>query len=187
MSHLTILVDMDDTIENLLAVWVSTLNQKYARNVALNDIRSWDIGSYFPGLSKDEVFGPLNAKEFWEKVTPIPGSIEVLQRIKEDGDHVMIVTATHPYTVALKYDAIIKRYFPFIPYEDMIITSRKQLIHGDVLIDDAPHNHIGGSYYKIMITAPHNRDFDAAGNGIVRCDTWKEIYSEICKFRNKEV
>lgn len=187
MSHLTILVDMDDTIENLLSVWVNVLNNRYERNVALDDIHSWDIGSYFPGLSKDELFSVLNTEEFWAKVTPIPGSIDTLQKIKEDGDQVLIVTATHPYTVKLKFDAIIKRYFPFIPCEDMIITSRKQLIHGDILIDDAPHNLIGGSYYKILITAPHNRDFDAAGNGIVRCDTWDEIYSEIRKFRNKEV
>lgn len=174
-------------LKNLLSVWVNVLNKKYERNVALDDIHSWDIGSYFPGLSKDELFSVLNTEEFWAKVTPIPGSIDTLQKIKEDGDQVLIVTATHPYTVKLKFDAIIKRYFPFIPCEDMIITSRKQLIHGDILIDDAPHNLIGGSYYKILITAPHNRDFNAAGNGIVRCDTWDEIYSEIRKFRNKEV
>lgn len=187
MSHLTILVDMDDTIENLLAVWVDTLNHMYARNVALDDIYSWDIKSYYPGLSVEEVFNPLNTKEFWDKVTPIPGAVETLQKIHDEGDHIMIATATHPYTVALKYDAIIKKYFPFIQYQDIIITSHKQLIRGDILIDDAPHNLVGGSYHKIMITAPHNRRFNTADNDIIRCDTWDEIYQEICKFRNKEV
>ncbi|MBO5639771.1 MAG: hypothetical protein J5916_07690 [Oscillospiraceae bacterium] len=57
----------------------------------------------------------------------------------------------------------------------MIITSRKQLIRGDVLIDDGIHNLEGGAYIKILMTAPHNRNYDAEANGMIRAHHWAEI------------
>ena len=59
MKKLTILVDMDDTIENLSEAWVSYLNSRYGTNVSVSDISSWDISQAFPTLSKTEVYGAL--------------------------------------------------------------------------------------------------------------------------------
>ena len=61
----------------------------------------------------------------------------------------------------------------------MIITSRKQLIRGDVLIDDGIHNLEGGDYAKILVTAPHNIDYDAEANGMIRVKDWDEILSAV--------
>ena len=57
----------------------------------------------------------------------------------------------------------------------MIITCRKQLINGDVLIDDGIHNLEGGAYKKILMTAPHNANYNAEANGMIRVRNWKEI------------
>ena len=43
MKKLTILIDMDDTLEDLLGAWVSYLNTQYGTNVHKEDIRQWDI------------------------------------------------------------------------------------------------------------------------------------------------
>ena len=67
------------------------------------------------------------------------------------------------------------RWFPFITWDQVIIAKRKQLIRGDVLIDDGIHNLEGGEYIKILMTAPHNRSYDAEGNGMIRVNSWKEI------------
>ena len=56
----------------------------------------------------------------------------------------------------------------------MIITGRKQMIRGDVLIDDGIHNLEGGEYRKILFTAPYNRDYNAEANGMIRVNTWEE-------------
>ena len=72
-------------------------------------------------------------------------------------------------------DDLLFRRFPFISWDQVIITSRKQLIKGDVLIDDGIHNLEGGDYIKILMTAPHNRDYDAEGNGMIRVHNWKQI------------
>ena len=44
-----------------------------------------------------------------------------------------------------------------------------------MLIDDGIHNLEGGEYIKILMTAPHNRSYDAEGNGMIRVNSWKEI------------
>ena len=54
------------------------------------------------------------------------------------------------------------------------MTRRKQLIRGDVLIDDGIHNLEGGAYKKILFTAPHNRHYDAEAHGMTRVNNWEE-------------
>lgn len=48
---MTILVDMDDTIVQLLQAWLLKLNENYGLDVAYEDIRSWDIEEAFPELT----------------------------------------------------------------------------------------------------------------------------------------
>jgi 5'(3')-deoxyribonucleotidase len=72
-------------------------------------------------------------------------------------------------------DDLLFRWFPFITWDQVIITSRKQLIRGDVLIDDGIHNLEGGDYVRILMTAPHNKSYDAEGNGMIRVSSWDDI------------
>ena len=43
MKILTVLIDADDTIENLCEEWVKYLNEKHGTSVLLTDIKEWDI------------------------------------------------------------------------------------------------------------------------------------------------
>ena len=56
MRHLTILVDMDDTIENLAEAWVAYLNARHQTSTNLSDITDWDISKAFPTLTKEQVY-----------------------------------------------------------------------------------------------------------------------------------
>ncbi len=176
---LTILVDMDDTIEQLLKAWLKCLNEKYGRDVKCDDILCWDITKAYPGLTKDQVYGEINLPGFWGKVEPVPGAAEALKRFMDSGHRVFIVTATPYQSVTEKMTDLLFRYFPFLSWQDVIITSCKQLVHGDVLIDDGVHNLENGDYEKILITAPYNKDYDAEANGMYRVSTWSEIVSII--------
>lgn len=82
-------------------------------------------------------------------------------------------------------DSVLFRYFPMFTWNDVIITAHKQLINGDVLVDDGVHNLIGGSYKKLLMTAPHNREFDAESNGMTRVLNWSDVYTKICEFSQR--
>lgn len=186
MRKLTILVDMDDTLENLCETWISFLNKAHGTNVGVDDIKDWDITKAFPTIEKELVFAPLLNENMWRKVEPLPGAIEYLKMLIDDGHKVVIVTASHQNTVAMKLNNVLFKYFPYLSTKDVIVASQKQLICGDIMIDDAPHNLEGGNYRGILITAPHNRTYDAESNGFVRADTWKDIYNIVCDYARKE-
>lgn len=187
MNKLTVLVDMDDTLENLCETWVEYLNERHGTNIHIDDVKEWDMTKAFPTLSKTELFAPLYEEELWKRVKPLPDSVEYVKRLLDDGHKVIVVTASHQDTVAYKLNNVLFKYFPYLTNRDVIVASQKQLIYGDILIDDAPHNLEGGNYYGILVTAPHNQAYDAEAHGFVRANTWKEIYSIVCEYARKEV
>ena len=54
-----VLVDMDDTIVDLLSRWVSFLNETHGLSVNPEEITDWNISLFFPTLTKEQVFAPL--------------------------------------------------------------------------------------------------------------------------------
>ncbi len=185
MRKLTVLVDLDDTIESLSLAWCQYLNWKYGTNVPYEDVNQWDVSQAFPTLTRDQVYSPLLEDDFWDWVKPIDGAAEALQKLIEDGHDVLVVTASTYVTIKAKAEKVLFRYFPFLTWDDVIVTSRKQLINGDVLVDDGVHNHYGGSYRKILMDAMHNQGIDESEIGAVRVTNWDEAYIEICKIANE--
>ena len=174
-KSLTILVDMDDTIEHLLEAWLLWLNTIHNRAVAPSDIHSWDMTLAYPGLTEEQVYMPLTQDEFWDFVMPFSDAPTVLKRLSAAGHRIYIVTSSDYRTLPAKMEKVLFRYFPFIPWNHVIVCSNKQMIRGDILIDDAPHNLDGGEYMKILMDAPHNRAYDAAGHGMIRVKDWRSI------------
>ena len=177
---------MDDTIENLCEVWTRFLNERYGTNVHKDDIKDWDMSKAFPTLSHKEVYKPLLEEEMWKRVKPLPGAIKYVKKLIDDGHKVVVITASHPDTVSMKLNNVLFKYFPFFTYNDVIITTQKHMVSGDVLIDDAPHNLNDGKYYGILMAAPHNLTYDAGAHGIARADNWKEVYRIVCKYADKK-
>lgn len=69
-----------------------------------------------------------------------------------------------------------------IHWSNVIITSNKQMVRGDILIDDGLHNLVGGEYEKVLMTAPHNKDFSEEEHyGIRRVNNWDEAYNVVCE------
>ena len=176
---MTILVDMDDTIEQLLRAWLKCANEKFDREVTYDEVRDWDVSKAYPGLTHDQIYDILLQPGFWKTVEPMPGAARVLKQFMEDGHKVYIVTATDYEIIPEKMDHLLFRYFPFLSWDQVIITNNKQMIRGDVLIDDGVHNLEGGDYIKILMTSGTNRDYDAEANGMIRVHSWDEIEKTI--------
>lgn len=180
MKKLTLLVDMDDVLENLVECWVQVLNERYGTSVCEEDITSWHIAEFFPTLTKTQVFGALQEPDFWERLSPLPKAPEVLARLIADGHTVRIVTASHYMAVTPKIKLLLRLY-PYITWEDVIIASDKRLIKGDVMIDDGIHNLETTTCEKLLFNRPHNRTYPAEENGMIRVHNWDEVYYEITK------
>jgi len=171
-----ILVDMDDTATWLLPVWVEWLNNKYGLSVDWHDIKKWDMTIPFPTLTKEQVYEPLATEEIWDKVTPRDGAVECLTSLHKRGFEIYICTSTDYRNVKPKYERVISKYFSFIDWKHVIVTSCKQLVYANFIIDDAPHNLINGiQRHKILMDMPHNENVDVKEYGITRMSGWKNL------------
>ena len=179
MKKLTIALDLDDTLEDLLGAWIAWLNTKHGTRVRKEDITSWSINAFFPGLSNEEIYEPLFIDEFWDCVYPKEGAQAFVQKLQQDGHKVLIVTSSHYHTIDAKVTRVINRHFSTIDWEDVIVVSDKKMIRCDVMVDDAIHNLADGDYFKVLVDMPHNRDFDAGKFNMFRAITLEDAYQAI--------
>lgn len=176
---MTVLVDIDDTIIQLLPSWVGYLNKHYNLDVNYKDITDWDVSKFFPSLTKVQVYKALSQEEVWKNIKPMPGAVEYLKKLIDEDFDVYLVTATDYRNVFLKFEYVIKRYFPYITWDKVIVASNKSMIKGDFLIDDGWHNLMGGSYYPILFDAPHNHNapqYSPDNRKYIRAYEWRQVY-----------
>lgn len=172
------LFDADDVLENLVECWVAMINKKYKTSVKAEDITSWQISDFFPELKKPQVYGVLSENDLWHSLEPKPNSAETLKLIKSEGHSVQIVTASYFTTMPAKAERLLEM-FPFLSWDDITITARKQMVVGDALFDDKPENLIGGIYRKYLFDRPWNRSFNEKENGMIRVYNFDDIYREV--------
>lgn len=180
-SDIRILVDLDDTMIDLLGHWVAEINKQYGTRVDTDDIVSWEIEKFFPSLTHEQVFKPVYTCEFWSEVKPKEKAALFIRKLLNDGYNLFVCTNTDYRVLKSKIENVLLKYFNFISWDDVIVTKHKQIIDADILIDDAVHNLIGGKYRGILMDAPHNRDFDEKSYDIVRAKNWEEVYETIQK------
>lgn len=184
MKKLKILVDMDDTIENLLDSWLNFLNKKYNKNIKYDEVLDWDMKLCYPDLTEDQIKEPLYIDSFWETVQPKVDAMYYLEKLIQDGHDVYICTNSNYKTISAKIDHILKKYFPFIDLSQVIVIKDKQLLNADILIDDGIHNLLGGNYMKLLYNAPYNIKYKERDlfNDIIRVYNWKQIYDIISNY-----
>lgn len=186
-SETTILIDLDDTLEDLLGCWVQKLNEEHNLNVNPKDINDWDIGQFFPTLTRYQVFEPLFNGDFWDSVKPKENAVKYVKKLKDDGYRIFICTNTNYKHLKDKMEKVLFKYFDFLSWNDVIVTTNKQIIDADFLVDDGVHNLVGGKYKKLLMTAPHNEKYDANKNDMIRVNSWEEVYNVIAKSQEGEV
>lgn len=177
-QDITILIDVDDVINNLCEAWCNWLDEKYKTGVKYTDIKEWDMQVAFPLLTAEEIYEPLFDEDFWHTVNPNIDAIKYVYQLMQDGYNIYLCTTTNYKNVKIKFE-FIQKYFTYITWNHVIVCSRKQIINADILIDDAPHNLVGGKYQKILMTQPHNENFDNEAYGIHRVNNWEECYDTI--------
>ncbi|MCL2699455.1 MAG: hypothetical protein FWE68_04005 [Defluviitaleaceae bacterium] len=183
-KKLRILVDLDEVLNNLLDCWVDYLNERHNTNANPQDLKVWNVNALFPALTAEEADRPLYEDALWKRLSPRAGSVEYLKKFIDDGHDVLVVTASVYQTIPAKMNWLFDNY-PYLSWENVIITKRKQLIQADILIDDGIHNLEGGNYFKILFDSPNNRHYDAEANGMVRVYSLKEAYEITKKIKSR--
>ena len=154
-----ILIDMDDTINNFLGYLCEAYNERYGENLKLSDMTDWDI-TKFMGQRGIELF---KEEGFFEKIPEKKNALKAIKKLIESADYdVYVVTActtNHELEEKFKW---FEENLPEFNKDRIIKCKEKEIIHGDVLIDDNVANLDRCSPFMrcVLFDMPHNREED---------------------------
>lgn len=103
--------------------------------------------------------------QHYKDVEPLPGAVESLQKLKNDGHYIIIQTARHMVTYGANEGKILANLEYLyewlkkwnIPYDELYIGKP----HGELFIDDKAIHHINWSITNILI----NKKVEELKNG----------------------
>lgn len=141
-----ILLDMDSTVYDLLTPTLAYVNRRYGMNLTPSDIKEWRW---------DKAYN-VRPWDFWNKqgtysgLTPFPYSVEAIKEVHDMGVRQVFLSSANFKYATEKFNAV-DRDFPFIGSKDVLLTGgNKDLVSGDVLVDDGPHNLDQFEGFKIL-------------------------------------
>ena len=187
-------IDIDDTISNTFDTFLplmkkfveNDLNKKLDLNLT-NKIDYYDLVKKY-NLSNEE------AQKFWEdyyitileNVVPKKSSVEVINKIKENGNKVILITARVD-DERVNVRAITEKWLDRnnIKYDKLIINSQNKLEIAeneniDIFLDDSIRNCemvSSGEIKTYMFLSVNNEYYE--NENIVKIKTWDEFYENI--------
>jgi 5'(3')-deoxyribonucleotidase len=133
-----VLCDQDGILADLTGKVLKRYNSIHNTQYTTGDLWSYHFGKVMPG--GDIVNSWFQEPGFYRDLDVLPGAVKALQKLHQ-ATRVVILTSpgNAPQCVPDK-SAWLDEHFPFLPDYERIYTSRKELVRGAFLIDDAPKN-----------------------------------------------
>ncbi len=161
---------MDEVIADPMGEMIKWYRKEYAGDVDWDRMLggSWVKG--FPEQHQTLVRERLESPRFFRNLPVMEDSVAVLEEMNRRYE-IFIVSAAMEFPNSLK-DKLewLLEQFPFFSWRQLTLCGSKDLVHGDVMIDDHVKNlkRFGGKQY--LFTAAHNLDI----TGYDRINNWKE-------------
>lgn len=151
MSNFTVLIDLDSTVYDLLTPWLEWYNRNYNDSLRLQDIDRWSWHEICKPECGTKLYSFLNKKGLFSSLKPFDGALEAIREVHALGiKQVFCSTIVGTTGAREKEDAII-RDFPFLGKASLVLVGKdKDLVKGDVLVDDGPHNLKNFSGFKVL-------------------------------------
>ena len=180
-----IAVDIDNVLNDLASKTLALYNSRTGKNIQMSDVTTYNFHECLPKEDADNIVALFKEKELWDSLEPLPGSQKVLRQLANQGNQIIIATATDPINFEWKCEWI-KKHFPFIQTDNIIRIMDKSLLKVDVLIDDHIENLISCFCERICIDYLYNRNASKDYvYDIMRVESWNEIPSIIKNIERK--
>lgn len=181
-----VLIDFDDVICD--SVLLNKINEFLKTDYKISDFKDYVIDAIIPEEKKQEFYSWVVRGDFYKDAKLIKNSKEVIEKLCKKYD-VYICTSCvmlcSPLTsgplFTSKYNFLLKN-FPFIDPKKFIFTGSKDMVNGDIFIDDYFHNLKSNIKTKFLFTSYHNKNFtdeELKKRGVVRVKDWLDIEQKL--------
>ena len=174
----TIALDMDGVLADLHTEWLNRYNRDYGDNLKPSDILSWDIHKYVKVQCGNRIYGYLDDIDLYDNVQPLPGAREITEHLVDAGHTLLVVTMAYhnPNMIASKVKWL-KAHVPAIHKDFFIFCNAKGFIRADMMVDDNPAFLKDFSGDRVLMTAPHNKNYTNAT--MFRVDSLKDVQAYV--------
>jgi len=183
-----LLIDFDDTICE--SIFLKKINEFLKTNYSLNDFRGYFLDDVIPSDRREEFFKTFCDIDPYEGMPLVKGSKQALLKLNEKFDIYICSSclfvkspANSAKLFSSKFNYIIEN-LPFLDPSKFIFTASKDVIYGDILIDDYFENLKGNIETKLLFTRIHNKnisDEQLREKNVTRVNSWKEICDLLIK------
>jgi len=157
MRRTTIKLDVDGVLRDCVTPLLDIYNKKHDDNVKYSEIKGWDIGQY---LKKDEEYKNYFTKYpeqiFRDAPMYNPNTVEILKSIQEKYK----IHITTSQFKGLEGHTVTWLHKHNIPYDYLSFAKDKNVVTGDILVDDGVHNlEASNTETNICFTQPWNSEW----------------------------
>ena len=138
MRQLTIGIDVDDVLFECVPIAIRIVNEQHGTRIRVEDIEKWNFENFSTEV-KNTFLDVMGSGIIFAKQKPLPGSDEMVNALLSRGHEVVFISAVEPRFMGIRADQLIKS-FSMVPEKNIMLGFRKDLVHLDVLLDDAIHN-----------------------------------------------
>lgn len=165
MSKKIIKIDCDGVLRDLLTQMCNVYNEHYNESINPNDVIYFETEKIFTkcleidDIHPDEWLFQKNSYKLFLDSPVLPNVREALSLLREKGYYIIIVT--NQVSLCNKIDTLMWLEDNGIYYNSIFFTNEKNLIKGDIIVDDNTFNlNMCEGERKICINAPYNKDIE---------------------------
>ncbi len=159
---------MDGVLANVYAHFIAYEQKRSGNKIDILSAYGLKESEAFPGIHTD-----VNSKGFFRTVPLMPHSVKGLQYLHNKYNVLIVSSATEfPLSLTEKVEWL-HEHFPFIGWQQIILCGRKDVIAGDIMIDDHPKNLNSFQGEKFIFTQPHNIYLELQNTH--RVHSWEQI------------
>ncbi len=176
-----ILIDVDEVLADFQGAAFDVIARVTGRRHSREECKQWEMfGQFLQPEERKPVFAEIRKPGFCSALSPLPGAQEGVKRLQELGEVYAVTSPFRSEPWVHERTKWLEDHFG-IQESNVVFTSAKFLVTGDVLLDDRPdhilkweakHPHGHGLLWHLPNTAGQHDDID-------RVHTWDEVIRRV--------
>jgi 5'(3')-deoxyribonucleotidase len=163
MKSKIIKIDCDGVLRDLLTQMSNVYNEHYNESINPDDVINFETEKTFTkcleidDIHPNEWLFQKNSYKLFLDSSPLPKAKEAMSLLHKKGYYIIIVT--NQVSLINKTDTLLWLEDNGIYYDSIFFTDKKNLIKGDIIVDDNIDNlNMCDDERKICIKAPYNKE-----------------------------
>ena len=166
-----IVIDMDDVMADATGQFLNHYKAEFGIEVPREALHHKEELHGFPKEHHEIIYQFTFRENFFRTMNVQTDCQRVMERLNKNFEVFIVSSAMEfPNSLIEKYEWL-QKHFSFLHWKQFVFCGRKNIVHGDFMIDDLPHNLKGFNGEKLLFTAPHNMHIQE----LTRLNNWNEV------------